>query len=129
MPAYVLLTRDAHARSVTLTSLDSAAAPGDVRVVDVGALTDVVAQVEAEHHPRWVWDDTRRWYPPLLDAGVRVERCHDLRLCHTILRHAASAAFGLGREVPQLSADAGKCSGDVEPAGFRSDVGVERRGR
>ena len=22
--------------------------------------------------PRWVWDDTARWYPPLLAAGVRV---------------------------------------------------------
>ena len=42
-------------------------------------------EVEA---PRWVWDDTARWYPPLLDAGVRVERCHDLRLCHHLLRRA-----------------------------------------
>jgi len=43
-------------------------------------------------HPRWVWDDTARRYPPLLAAGVRVERCHDLRLSHTILRHAESAS-------------------------------------
>lgn len=38
--------------------------------------------------PRWVWDDTARWYPPLLAAGVRVERAHDLRLCHHLLRRA-----------------------------------------
>ena len=38
--------------------------------------------------PRWVWDDTARWYPPLLDAGVRVTRCHDLRLGRRILRRA-----------------------------------------
>lgn len=37
---------------------------------------------------RWVWDDTARWYPPLLAAGVRVERAHDLRLCHQLLRRA-----------------------------------------
>ena len=34
---------------------------------------------------RWVWPDTASVYPRLLAAGVRVERCHDLRLCHTIL--------------------------------------------
>ena len=38
--------------------------------------------------PRWVWDDTRRWYPSLLAAGVRVTRCHDLRLGHHLLRRA-----------------------------------------
>ena len=41
--------------------------------------------------PRWVWDDTARWYPPLLAAGVRVERCHDLRLGHHLLRRAPAA--------------------------------------
>ncbi|MBZ5740948.1 bifunctional 3'-5' exonuclease/DNA polymerase [Nocardioides mangrovi] len=38
--------------------------------------------------PRWVWDDTARWYPPLLAAGVRVERCQDLRLTHHLLTGA-----------------------------------------
>jgi DNA polymerase-1 len=42
-------------------------------------------------HPRWVWDDTARWYPGLLAAGVRVERCHDLRLGHHLLRRAPAA--------------------------------------
>lgn len=40
---------------------------------------------------RWVWDDTARWYPPLLEAGVRVARCHDLRLAHHLLRRAPAA--------------------------------------
>lgn len=35
--------------------------------------------------PRWVFSDTPKWYPPLLAAGVRIERCHDLRLAHAIL--------------------------------------------
>lgn len=66
--------------------------PGDrARVgTDEIALADLpayVAQREAEH-PRWVWDDTARWYPPLLEAGVRVTRCHDLRLGHHLLRRA-----------------------------------------
>jgi len=92
VPAYVLLTRDARARTVTLTSLSTDATVDEVRVVDDEALADVVVRTEADHHPRWVWDDTRRWYPALLTRGVRVDRCHDLRLCHIILRLAQSAA-------------------------------------
>ncbi|MBO9555246.1 bifunctional 3'-5' exonuclease/DNA polymerase [Cellulomonas sp.] len=59
--------------------------------VPAHALAAAVAERERDR-PRWVWDDTSRRYPPLLDAGVRVERCHDLRLCHAILRHSAYAA-------------------------------------
>ena len=47
-----------------------------------------VATREADR-PRWVWDDATRWYPGLLAAGVRVERCTDLRLCHAVLRRSA----------------------------------------
>lgn len=38
---------------------------------------------------RWVWADTTLFYPGLLAAGVSVERCHDLRLCHQILANSA----------------------------------------
>lgn len=41
--------------------------------------------------PRWVWDDTARWYPALLEAGVRVARCHDLRLGRRVLARAPAA--------------------------------------
>ena len=44
---------------------------------------------------RWVWDDTTRWYPALLAAGVRVERCADLRLCHAVLRRSPFVEQGL----------------------------------
>jgi DNA polymerase-1 len=70
--------------------------PGDrVLVVDadverVVAVADLPAHVRTREveRPRWVWDDTARWYPSLLAAGVRVERCHDLRLGHHLLRRA-----------------------------------------
>ena len=54
------------------------------------ALADLPAYVAGREatSPRWVWDDTARWYPPLLAAGVRVARCHDLRLGHRLLRRA-----------------------------------------
>ena len=51
------------------------------------ALPDLVGEREGGGI-RWVWDDTSRWYPALLDAGVRVERCTDLRLGHAVLRRS-----------------------------------------
>ncbi|MGY1617254.1 bifunctional 3'-5' exonuclease/DNA polymerase [Geodermatophilus sp. SYSU D00691] len=52
-----------------------------------GALAGWVRDQEASP-VRWVWDDTTRWYPALLEAGVRVERCTDLRLSHAVLRRS-----------------------------------------
>jgi DNA polymerase-1 len=51
--------------------------------------------------PRWIWDDTARWYPALLRAGIRVQRCHDLRLSHVILRNSSlTAASALAQAAP-----------------------------
>ena len=81
-----------------MTRLSLSRLPADrVLVVEADSRTDLyltdlpalVAQREAQDdRPRWVWDDTARWYPGLLAAGVRVERCHDLRLAHHLLRRA-----------------------------------------
>ncbi len=60
---------------------------GGERALGVAELPDFVRTREADS-PRWVWDDTARWYPALLAMGIRVERCHDLRLCHHLLRRA-----------------------------------------
>jgi DNA polymerase-1 len=57
-------------------------------VVAAHELAEVVRELEATSRPRWVWAETRRRYPALLAAGVRVERCHDLRLCGAILDHS-----------------------------------------
>ncbi|GAB3040059.1 bifunctional 3'-5' exonuclease/DNA polymerase [Nocardioides flavus (ex Wang et al. 2016)] len=64
--------------------------------VEQVALEDLAALVRRREatSPRWVWDDTARWYPPLLAAGVRVERCHDLRLCRRVLRRAPAVDPG-----------------------------------
>ena len=82
-----------------MTRVSLSRLPGErVLVVDEGAgheiaLADLPAYVrereaDASGPPRWVWDDTARWYPSLLAAGIRVTRCHDLRLCHRLLRRA-----------------------------------------
>lgn len=64
----------------------------------VGDLASRVGEWERRGAPRLVWHDTPTWYAPLLDAGVRIGRCHDLRLTHAILRDARSV------EAPALRA-------------------------
>ena len=66
-------------------------------------ITNIAAEVALREAsaaaPRWVWDDTTRWYPELVRAGVRVERCVDLRLAHAVIRHSPlTAASALARE-------------------------------
>jgi DNA polymerase-1 len=60
---------------------------GDATVIALSDLPRFVRESEVQHdRPRWVWSDTRLWYPRLLEADVRVDRCVDLQLSHTILR-------------------------------------------
>lgn len=48
-------------------------------------LAAAVREVEEAERPRWVWADAREAYPPLLERGVRVARCHDLALTEGLL--------------------------------------------
>jgi DNA polymerase-1 len=58
----------------------------------------IEASASAADPPRWVWADTAAWYPRLLESGVRVARCVDLRLSHAILRNSVlTAASPLAR--------------------------------
>lgn len=84
-------------------------APGGILLTDDDGGSETVAERDfaaevrrrESTHPRWVWDDTSRWYPQLLAQGVRVERCIDLRLCHAILRRSEYTADSeLARRVP-----------------------------
>ena len=94
---HILLERVAPGR-VSVTRLARAAAEEPATeeepdLIEEAALPGrVAAEERGADRPRWVWDDTRAWYPPLLAAGVRVERCVDLRLCHTILRNSTLTA-------------------------------------
>jgi DNA polymerase-1 len=60
---------------------------GVAEVVSEADFPHCVRVLDSEN-TRWVWEDTARWYPALLEAGVRVGRCVDLRLCHAILRNS-----------------------------------------
>ncbi|WP_210767549.1 bifunctional 3'-5' exonuclease/DNA polymerase [Cellulomonas humilata] len=83
----LLLDDPAQPGVVELQSLTDDGLPEGSVSVAADDLASAVREREADR-PRWVWDDTSRRYPPLLAAGVRVERCHDLRLCHAILRRS-----------------------------------------
>ncbi len=75
---------------VIAASLTAGGTPGERCEVAADALADWVRERERVAAPRWVWHDTPAWYTALLAEGVRVARCHDLRLSHAILRDAAS---------------------------------------
>jgi DNA polymerase-1 len=101
---FVVLTRAT--RGTTAVRLDDARRPiGGLETISATDLPAWVARLEREH-PRWVWDDTTRWYPQLLAAGVRVERCVDLRLSHAILRGSSLTAGSALARAPRGPWDA-----------------------
>jgi DNA polymerase-1 len=81
---YIVLSRTARGATAQRVGGDGAVLQGAEPIAEQH-LPAWVGRVEVER-PRWVWDDTARWYPSLLAAGLRVERCVDLRLSHAILR-------------------------------------------
>jgi hypothetical protein len=66
------------------------------RVPDLAA---AIGERERDQRPRWVWAATGELYPRLLAAGVRVDRCADLRLTEGILL-AADGRWGEPRSFP-----------------------------
>ena len=84
-------------RSVALIDTDAASGVAgsatEPTMVPFAQLGAAIAEREASTpRPRWVWHDTEQWYPELLAAGIRIERCHDLRLCHAIKHDTEHAA-------------------------------------
>jgi DNA polymerase-1 len=87
-PAFVVVQPEGQA--FRLLSLDAEGSELSSLLLWPEDLLAAAARLE-EHRPRWVWD-TGRVYPALLDAGVRVERAHDLRLGRALLRRSAATA-------------------------------------
>ncbi|MEV0731421.1 bifunctional 3'-5' exonuclease/DNA polymerase [Polymorphospora sp. NPDC050346] len=67
-----------------LLRLDDAGRP-DGAPETVTDLAAAVADLEKRHRPRWLWPSTATAYPPLLHAGIRVDRCHDVELTEALL--------------------------------------------
>jgi DNA polymerase-1 len=92
-PPHALAARDG-GDWVIATYSQTDAEPVLEHVVDE-ALATRVGELEAQLSPRWTVRSLRTFYPPLLAAGVRLRRAHDLLLCHAILRDTASLAAPL----------------------------------
>lgn len=73
---------------VAINELDSGGRAGRVTLLGWDDLPAWV-KTRAASRVRWVWPDTTGIYPRLLQAGVRVERAHDLRLGHAILARSS----------------------------------------
>ncbi|MET0736243.1 MAG: bifunctional 3'-5' exonuclease/DNA polymerase [Microbacterium sp.] len=98
-PAFVVLGAGADgSRGVATLDVDGVVL--DRLGVAEAGFASWVAECEAEWAPRWVWNDAPTWYSPLLEAGVRVARCHDLRLSHVILRESALVDQGADVRTP-----------------------------
>jgi DNA polymerase-1 len=72
----------------------------------------VVAARERAGDVRWVWAASSDLYPPLLHAGVRVERCHDVALTEALLL----AREGRSGEPASLSGAWARLRGAAVPA-------------
>jgi DNA polymerase-1 len=91
-----------------------------------------VAEVERAERPRWLWASGADCYPPLLVAGARVDRCHDLLLVEGILlnhagRHGEprglAAALARAKDLP-VPDDPPAIRPDAQPALFEPAPGA-----
>ena len=99
----------------------------------VDELPDFVRAREAQDGsrrsgPRWVFSDTPKWYPQLLAAGVRIERCYDLRLAHAILMRS-ELVTGRGAVSAAEAWEAGPTSAPTAPEAEALFEVTERRSR
>ncbi|MFF1878966.1 bifunctional 3'-5' exonuclease/DNA polymerase [Leifsonia sp. NPDC058230] len=111
---HIVLDRSGSAVVTAIRVEDDGAVLGE-ETIEADALPRYVAQAESRS-PRWVWSDTRSWYPQLLRAGVRVERCVDLQLSHTILRMSALSSGSALARSPLGVWDAAPVLEDAPPA-------------
>ncbi|MDY7543807.1 MULTISPECIES: bifunctional 3'-5' exonuclease/DNA polymerase [unclassified Cryobacterium] len=97
---YILVARGGNGEFLVEVLDNDGVALGAARTVPATEFPGFVLH-EEPRSPRWVWEDTASIYPVLLEAGVRVERAQDLRLCHAILRHSVlTAGSDLARAEP-----------------------------
>lgn len=64
---------------------NSPAAPLPDRIEEPGAAAQLIGELEAAEHPRWILASTATTYPVLREYGVRLARGHDLELVEALL--------------------------------------------
>lgn len=133
---YILLAQGEAPQTVTLQAINDDASDHalGIQELPLSEFAARVAELEAREQPRWVWDNTQRWYPQLLAVNVRVERCHDLTLCQNILMYSEfAAATGYGQNLRRLPEEIlshaeinDSQEGLFDRAAFDSSRGTER---
>ncbi|MDG9701599.1 bifunctional 3'-5' exonuclease/DNA polymerase [Streptomyces sp. DH37] len=78
----VAVTAEGAARLCPLDGRGRAAGPV---VTEPDVARAVASRAASGSAVRWVWRSTAEVYPRLLDAGVRVERCHDVEVSEALL--------------------------------------------
>ncbi|WP_322098108.1 bifunctional 3'-5' exonuclease/DNA polymerase [Nakamurella alba] len=117
-------------------ALDDAGTPtGPVTVLpDRAALQEFAASTAPG--VRWLWDATTSVYPPLLAAGIRVDRVHDVTLTERILlgresRHAepsaAAAVYARRHGLPVPDDPVAEVAPAVEPGLFMAEPSAPSR--
>lgn len=91
-PHEIVLGRSARPDAWSLVLFDDQGVEQGRREVAASELPVEVSRLEGGASPRWVVRHLREVYPPLLAAGIRIRRAHDLLLCHAILRDTTSLA-------------------------------------
>lgn len=126
-PPHAVVARPADGRGWLIAVLDSPSAePRTEHVADV-ALPGRIRALEDQLAPRWTVRSLRGFYPPLLAAGIRLRRAHDLVLCHAILRDTAALTHPLSASALWLrSEDTGETV--VQPGLFDVDAESVARG-
>ncbi|WP_104162679.1 bifunctional 3'-5' exonuclease/DNA polymerase [Cryobacterium sp. N22] len=128
---YILVTGSPSER-IRVRELDSAGVPAGVDRVLSTAQFRALVQERDQDGVRWVWEDTARSYPVVLRGSIRVQRCHDLRLCHAILRNSALTGGSALANAPASRWDAPAAAAPVESRGttlFDMDLGVSEDDR
>jgi len=127
---YILVTGSPSER-IRVQELDPA---GAATGLDRQLSTDefLVLVREREQDPvRWVWADTARIYPLVLRGMGRVARCHDLRLCHVILRNSELTGGSALANAPASPWDAPAAAAAEQASGatlFEMDLGAAEYG-
>ena len=123
---YILVTGSPSER-IRVQELDSAgAATGLDRQLSAAEFLALVRERE-QGVVRWVWADTARIYPAVLRGNGRVARCHDLRLCHVILRNSELTGGSVLANAPASRWDAPAVAAPEPAAGatlFEMDLGA-----
>jgi DNA polymerase-1 len=94
---------------------------------DVDRLVEFLRARTDEQDTRWVFPSVEHDYPPILRAGLRLRRCHDLALTESLLLAAEgraghprglAAAYARARGLPEPADDSHPVAADEQPALF-----------